>query len=139
MKINVKGILLFLLTAMFMSCQQPRLPYVRGILSGVCFWDILDGDLNANKATFTYRLLPDGTCYKYRYHYRDNEKQKSVSPIDKEKGEVNIKWNLKSDSMLTIGETDYKVEKVEKEVVWLRTPNSHSIMLLKNCSTYIID
>jgi hypothetical protein len=34
------------------------------------------------KLKLTARLLPDGTCYKYRYNYRKQEKQNSVSPVD---------------------------------------------------------
>jgi len=132
-------ILPLLLLSVLMSCQPPRQDYIRGILSSGCFWDVLNKDLKAKNAQYTYRLLPDGTCYKYQYQYLNGEKQNAVSPIDKDKGEVDIKWSLKSDSVLTIGTEDYKVLKADDRSVWIQTTSSPSFLLQKNCSTYIRD
>lgn len=138
-KRNTSIISIIIILAVLFSCQNPHQDHIRGILSKVCFWDILDKDLNAKNVMYTYRLLPNGTCYKYRYNYLNKEKQNSVSPIDKEKGEVDIKWYMKSDSVLTIEKVDYKVLKVDNSSIWLETSSSYSFMLLKNCSTFIKD
>ena len=92
-----------------------------------------------DKVKFAYRLLPEGVCYKYRYNYIDNEKQISVSPIDQERGEVDIKWQVKGDSVLTMGNIDYRVLIIDKEYLLLETSASRNFILQKNCNTYIKD
>lgn len=121
------------------SCNNPRQNYIRGVLSKACFWDVLDEDLSPKHAKYAYRLFPNGTCYKYRYNYLNEEKQKSVSPIDRAKGEVDIKWQLVNDSVLTIGNAGYKVLKVEQNAIWLEDSSAQSFLLQKNCGTYIVD
>lgn len=59
--------------------------------------------------------------------------------MDKEKGEVDIKWYVKSDSVLTIEKVDYKVLIVDKNYVLLETSSSPGFILQKNCQTFIID
>jgi hypothetical protein len=136
---NTNGISILIILGVLFSCQNPRQNYIRGILSSGCFWDVLDNDLNTKNVKYTYRLLPDGKCYMYRYHYLNKEKQNSISHMDEAKGEVDIKWYLKSDSVLTIDKMDYKVLKVDKSSIWLEDSSSHSFVLQKNCRTYIRD
>jgi hypothetical protein len=138
-KENSLVILLLPILLMLFSCQGSRQHHIRSILSGVCFWDVLTREFNAANIRYTYRLLPDGTCYMYRYHYLNNEKQNSVSPVYEEKGEVDIKWSLKSDSILVIGKSDYKVLTVDKDYLLLANDPSHSFLLQKNCTTFIKD
>ena len=123
----------------FLSCQSNKEGYIKSILSDVCFWDVLESDFKMDKVQFAYRLLPEGVCYKYRYNYVNNEKQISVSPIDQEKGEVDIKWQLKNDSVLTIANIDYRVLTIDKEYLLLETSASRNFILQKNCKTFIKD
>ena len=136
---NVRWISCIAVWLLFFSCQNTKESYVRKILSGVCFWDVLESDFKMDKVKFAYRLLPEGVCYKYRYNYIDNEKQISVSPIDQERGEVDIKWQVKGDSVLTMGNIDYRVLIIDKEYLLLETSASRNFILQKNCNTYIKD
>ncbi len=136
---NTNRISILIILGIIFSCQNSRQSYLRDILSDVCFWDVLDKDFNVKNVKYTYRLLPGGTCYMYRYNYSNNEKQNSVSHRDKEKGEVDIKWYVKSDSVLTIEKVDYKVLIVDKNYVLLETSSSPGFILQKNCQTFIID
>lgn len=133
------GILVLILLTSLVACGKSRKGYIRGILGSGCFWDVVDEEMNAKKATYTYRLLPNGTCYKYRYNYVDQAKQTSVSPVDVAKGEVDIQWAVQSDSVVRIANVAYKVRKVDNTSVWLESPSLQSFMLLKNCSTFITD
>lgn len=138
--IRITGSILFLiLLTTLVACENPRKGYIQGILGSGCFWDVVDKEVNVRKATYTYRLLPDGTCYKYRYNYLGLEKQTSVSPVDVTKGEVDVQWRVLNDSVVRIAKEDYKVLKVDKTAVWLESPTTESFMLLKNCKTFITD
>lgn len=136
---NTIYILLLVVFGIATSCQPPRENYIRSVLSDVCFWDVLEKDFDAKAVTTTYRLLPDGRCYKYHYGYSNQEKQKWVKPVDATKGEIDIKWSLQSDSVLTLGEEAYRILKVEKEAVWLKSASLEDVLLSKNCTTYIVD
>ena len=59
--------------------------------------------------------------------------------MDEEKGEVDIKWHLKSDSVLTIEKTDYSILSVDKKYMLLAGSFSDTFILQKNCKTYIRD
>jgi hypothetical protein len=139
MKFKIRALSILISIGLFYSCQDSRQVYIRSLLSNVCFWDVLGKDFNTKSVKYTYRLLPDRICYQYQYQYIGNEKQKSVTPTDKENGEVNIGWDLKSDSVLTIGKEVYKVRKVDDSTVWLETSSKNSLVLHKNCSAFIID
>ncbi len=136
---NVKWISCLVVCVIFLSCQNNKVGYIRSILSSVCFWDVLENDLKMDKVEFAYRLLPEGVCYMYRYNYVNNKKQISVSPIDQEKGEVDIKWQVKNDSVLTIANIDYRVLAVDKEYILLESSTSRNFILQKNCKTFIKD
>jgi hypothetical protein len=119
------------------SCQTPHGEYISRALVNGCFWDVLNESFDAKHIKYTYRFLPNGTCYKYQYDYDGHLKQKSVSPLDKIKGETDIGWQSENDTVLTIGKTDYRILKVENGTIWLESPNAESFIIRKNCTTYI--
>jgi hypothetical protein len=101
------------IVSLLVSCQTPRGESISRTLVNGCFWDVWNESFDAKHIKYTYRFLPNGTCYKYQYDYVGQQKQNAVSHLDKIKGETDIGWQSENDTVLTIGKTDYKILKIE--------------------------
>jgi len=128
------------LVCLIAACKAvSRSSHIQDILEGPCFWDVLDSVGNHASILYTYRFLPEGVCYKYRYQYQDSERKKSVEPVDRSKGEVNLGWSVLNDSTLSIAQSFFRIIDIDKKFIFLESVETGFFVIEKNCSTHIVD
>jgi hypothetical protein len=131
MRIKIFIVLCFVV-ALLSYCNEKK--ELRDILSGDCYWDILDKG-SVHPINSCYKFKEDGTCSFYYYNFFDKKKTDSVYLYDDGDVIVPNKWNLIKDS-IQIRANKYYLIRYNPDSVFLTATGTDTMVLIKNCATF---
>jgi hypothetical protein len=130
-------LLLLFGTLLAFSCNDPKNLTLADVLRSDCFWDRTGESGVIGGLNSCYRFLPDGQCFYYYYNFYNKKRADSVYKYGETDVVVPSTWSTKGDTVLNARGVLLKVLSFTKNSVTIEGYLMDTIVLKKNCETFL--